>query len=81
MAVFKYFIRTDDGIRREGEIEASNISEAGELLKKDGNVTIVKREERDTSFDFMGPFLDRLNQKITRMKNRVPLNSMVFFVR
>ncbi len=81
MAVFRYLIRTGDGVRKEGEIEAGNIAEAGELLRKDGNVTIVKLEERDTSFDFMGPFLDRLNQKITRIKNHVPLNSMVFFVR
>jgi len=29
----------------------------------------------------MGPFLQRLNKKLTRYKHKVPLNSMVFFIR
>lgn len=82
MALFTYLIRNAEGNRTEGEIEATNIIEAGDLIRGEGdNITIVKLEEKDTSFDFMGPFLERLNKKVTRYKNRVPLNSMVFFIR
>ena len=82
MALFTYLIRNAEGNRTEGEIEATNIIEAGDLIRgEDDNITIVKLEEKDTSFDFMGPFLQRLNKKLTRYKHKVPLNSMVFFIR
>ena len=66
MALFTYLIRNAEGNRTEGEIEATNIIEAGDLIRgEDDNITIVKLEEKDTSFDFMGPFLQRLNKKLT----------------
>ncbi len=80
MSEFSYIVRTQDGIRREGMIEASNLNEASDLLRKDQYV-IVKLTERDTSFDFMGPFLDRLSLSVEKMKNRIPLSSIVFFTR
>ncbi|MFQ6609394.1 MAG: type II secretion system F family protein [Fidelibacterota bacterium] len=81
MATYTYLIRTGEGHRKEGVIEANNITEASEQLRTSNDVTIVKLSEKDTSFDFMGPFLDRLTKKVTKIKNRVPLNTMVFFVR
>lgn len=80
MSEFSYIVRTQDGIRREGMIEASNLNEASDLLRRDQYV-IVKLSERDTSFDFMGPFLDRLSLSVEKMKNRIPLSSIVFFTR
>jgi type IV pilus assembly protein PilC len=80
MPEFSYIIRTEDGSRKEGVIEASNLNDASDKLRLD-NSTIVKVSERDTSFDFMGPFLDRLSLSVEKMKNRIPLSILVFFTR
>lgn len=80
MPEFSYIIRTEDGSRKEGVIEASNLNEASDKLRLN-NSTIVKVSERDTSFDFMGPFLDRLSLSVEKMKNRIPLSILVFFTR
>lgn len=80
MSEFSYIVRTQEGLRREGLIEASNLNEASDLLRRDKFV-IVKLSERDTSFDFMGPFLDRLSLSVEKLKNWVPLSSIVFFTR
>jgi len=81
MATYSYLIRTGEGHRKEGLIEALNITDASDQLRTNGEITIVKLTEKDTSFDFMGPFLDRLNQRVSKIRNRVPLNTMVFFIR
>ena len=39
------------------------------------------RRARDSSFDFMGPFLDRLSLKLEKLKTRIPLKTLVFFTR
>ncbi|MBC8213507.1 MAG: type II secretion system F family protein [Candidatus Marinimicrobia bacterium] len=80
MPIFSYIIRTQDGVRKEGEIEANNRNEAAEELRSDKNI-IIKLAQKDTSFDFLGPFLDRLQYQITRFRNRVPLSTLVFFTR
>ncbi len=80
MATFTYLIRTPEGIRREGEVEAANILDATEILRKDNQI-VVKLTEKDTSIDFLTPFIVRFNQSIARLKARVPLNSIVFFTR
>ena len=80
MAQFNYIIRTQNGTRQEGSIDATNINEATEKLNSDG-FTVVKISERDTSFDFLTPFLKRLNLEIEKFKNRVPLSTLVFFTR
>ena len=80
MADFIYIVRTEEGVRREGVIEAANLNEASDKLRQD-NSTIVKVSERDTSFDFMGPFLDRLSISVEKIKNRIPLSILVFFTR
>ena len=80
MAQFNYIIRTQNGTRQEGSIDATNINEATEQLNSEG-FTVVKISERDTSFDFLTPFLKRLNLEIEKFKNRVPLSTLVFFTR
>ena len=80
MAQFNYIVRTQNGSRQEGSIDAANINEATEKLHTEG-LTVVKINERDTSFDFLTPFLERLNLEIEKFKNRVPLSTLVFFTR
>ena len=76
MPDFSFIARTEDGKRKEG----SNINEASNNLSAQ-NLTVVKLTERDTSFDFAGPFLDRLSLKLEKLKTRVPLKTIVFFTR
>jgi type IV pilus assembly protein PilC len=80
MAQFNYIVRTQSGSRQEGNIDAKNINEASEKLRSEG-LTVIKISERDTSFDFLTPFLERLNLEIEKFKNKVPLSTLVFFTR
>ena len=80
MPEFSYIARTQEGVRKEDTISAKNIKEASDLLVIE-NLSIVKITERDTSFDFMGPFMQRLNLSLDKFKNRIPLTSLVFFTR
>ena len=59
MAQFNYIVRTQEGTRQEGSIDADNINDASEKLRSDGLI-VVKITERDTSFDFLTPFRSRL---------------------
>jgi len=80
MAQFNYIVRTQNGTRQEGNIDANNINDASEKLRSEG-LTVIKISERDTSFDFLTPFLERLNLEIEKFKNKVPLSTLVFFTR
>ena len=80
MPEFSYIARTQEGVRKEDTISAKNIKEASDLLVIE-NLSIVKITERDTSFDFMGPFMQRFNLSLDKFKNRIPLTSLVFFTR
>ena len=80
MPQFTYIVRTQDGVRKEGTINSDNINQASEELRSDGLV-VVKITERDTTFDFLTPFLNRLNLEIEKFKNRIPLSILVFFTR
>ena len=80
MAQFNYIVRTQNGTRQEGNIDANNINDASEKLRSEG-LTVIKISERDTSFDFLTPFLERLNLEIDKFKNKVPLSTLVFFTR
>ena len=80
MPVFSYLIKDDTGSRREGEIRADSLDTA--MLKlAANNQIIVNLQEVDTSWDFIGPFIDEINLSIERMKNRIPLSNLVFFTR
>ena len=80
MPLFEYIVRTKEGKRLEGTIEAKTLNNANEkLLNK--KYTIVKLSEKEIVFDFLGPFLDRLSLSVEKIKNRVPLTTLVFFTR
>ena len=78
MAEFSYIIRNKNGIRETGDLKASNYNEAMLQLQNDGS-TVIKLNEKDTSFDFIKPFTDRLYLEIEKFKNRIPLSVLVFF--
>ena len=80
MPEFSYIARTQDGVRTEDVISAQNIKEASDLLLSQ-NLSIIKITERDTSFDFMAPFMERFNLSMEKLKNRTPLTTLVFFTR
>ena len=80
MSEFSYIARTQDGVRTEDVISAQNIKEASDLLLSQ-NLSIIKITERDTSFDFMAPFMERFNLSMEKLKNRTPLTTLVFFTR
>ena len=80
MAEFSYLARNKDGNRETGDLKAENYNLAVEQLQADG-LTVIKLTEKDTSFDFIKPFTDRLFLEIEKFKNRVPLKVLVFFTR
>tara|TARA_B100001989_G_scaffold201853_1_gene150260 strand:- start:820 stop:2061 length:1242 start_codon:yes stop_codon:yes gene_type:complete len=80
MAEFTYIVRTSKGSRESGEIKSDNYNTALDELQVDGN-TVIQLKERDTSFDFIKPFLDRLSVALEELKNKIPLNVLVFFTR
>ena len=80
MSQFDYIVRTQEGKRKEGSIDAKNINRASEKLSSQGLI-VIKISEKDSSFDFMGPFLDRLSLKLEKFRTRIPLKTLVFFTR
>ena len=50
MSQFNYIVRTKDGVRQEGTIDAENINIASEKLRTEGMI-VVKIDERDSSFE------------------------------
>ena len=80
MPDFNYIIRSEGGSRKTGSISAKNYNEAMDKLQMDNSV-VVKLTERDTSFDFFKPFLERLALEFEKFKNKVPLGILVFFTR
>ena len=80
MPEFNYIARNQDGVRIEDSITADNLKEASNKLLSD-KLSIIKISERDTSFDFMTPFMERFNISMEKLKTRVPLTNLVFFTR
>ena len=80
MPDFNYIVRTESGTRKTGSISANNYNEAIESLQAD-KLVVVKLTERDTSFDFFKPFIERLALEFDKFKNKVPLSVLVFFTR
>jgi len=80
MAVFQYVLKDTSGDRKEGEIKAATLDTAIQTLTAQDQVIITIKEE-DTSWDFLGPFLDEINLSFERLKNRIPLTNLVFFTR
>ena len=80
MAVFQYVLKDSSGDRKEGEIKAATLDTAIQTLTAQDQV-IITIKEQDTSWDFLGPFLDEINLSFERLKNRIPLTNLVFFTR
>ena len=80
MPVFSYLIKDNVGSRREGELRADSLDAAMQKLAANNQI-IVNLQEVDTSWDFIGPFIDEINLSIERLKNRIPLSNLVFFTR
>lgn len=80
MAVFQYLVKDDGGNRKEGQIHASSLDTAIQKLTSNEQV-IIRISEQDTTWDFLGPFLDEINLSVEKMKNRIPLSNLVFFTR
>ena len=80
MPVFSYLIKDNAGSRREGELRANSLDSAMQKLAANNQI-IVNLQEVDTSWDFIGPFIDELNLSLERLKNRIPLSNLVFFTR
>ena len=55
MPNFEYIVRTEDGKRLEGKIDAKTLNEASEKLYEK-KYTIVKLNEKEVAFEFLGPF-------------------------
>ena len=80
MPAYTYLIKDESGGRSEGQIKADNLDIAMQKLSSENQI-IVKLEEIDTTWDFIGPFIDEINLSIERFKNRIPLSNLVFFTR
>lgn len=80
MPTYAYIVRSENGVRSEGEIQAKNIAEATEALQEKGN-TVITLNEKDEEWGALGPFIDELSLAVTRFKTRVPLKNLVFFTR
>ena len=80
MPAYTYLTKDESGSRSEGQIKADNLDIAMQKLSADNQI-IVKLEEVDTTWDFIGPFIDEINLSIERFKNRIPLSNLVFFTR
>jgi len=80
MAVYQYIVKDDGGNRKEGQISASTLDNAIQKLTNQEQV-IIRIKEQDTTWDFLGPFLDEINLSVEKMKHRIPLGNLVFFTR
>jgi len=80
MPSFTYLTKDSQGKRNEGEIRAASIDDAAKKLAAEDQL-VIQIKEVDTSWDFIGPFLDEISLSIERFKNRIPLSNLVFFTR
>ncbi len=80
MATYSYLTKDSTGKRHEGEIRADSLDSASRKLMENDQI-IINLKEVDSSFDFLGPFLDEINLSLERWKNRIPLSNIVFFTR
>ena len=80
MPQFLYIARSPDGKRKQGSIDAENLTSAMELLSNQ-NLSVIKLDEKDVTFDFLNPFIDRFYLSLEKIKTRIPLSVLVFFTR
>ena len=77
MAEFSYIVRDEKGYRQTGNISSDNYNSAVEKLQSDG-LTIIKLIERDASFDFVKPFINRLSKIFCKIYSTIMSTSYNF---
>lgn len=77
MGTFTYLTKDASGKRHEGEIRADSIDIAAQKLSANDQV-VINLKEVDTTWDFLGPFVDEISLSIERFRNRIPLSNIVF---
>jgi len=82
MPQFQYVISDAKGIRREDRVRASNLDAAMQSLAKKGYKVISLREVRSALGESaMPPVWEQIQTSMERLKNHIPLNTLVFFTR
>jgi type II secretory pathway component PulF len=60
VSVFHYLVKNDEGSRSEGDIRAESMDLAIQKLTSNGQI-VISFNEVDSTFDFLGRFLDEIN--------------------
>ena len=82
MPQFRYVVTDGKGIRREDQLRASNLDSAMQTLNKKGYKVVSLREVRSAMGDAaMPPVYQQVQIKLERIRNHIPLNTLVFFTR
>ncbi len=82
MPQFQYVVTDPKGIRREDRIRAASLDAAMQALSKKGLKVISLREIRSAMGDAAMPSVaEQIQTNLERIKNHVPLASLVFFTR
>ncbi len=82
MPQFQYVVTDAKGIRREDRIRASNLDAAMQTLTRKGYKVVSLREMRSAMGEAaLPPISEQIQNKIERLKNHIPLNTLVFFTR
>ncbi|MCA9782326.1 MAG: type II secretion system F family protein [Calditrichaeota bacterium] len=79
MPTFNYVIRNAAGERIEAEMRAATMEAAIESLRSQG--TLVSLKERKVGESTQVTVLDKINLAFERVKQHIPLRSLVFFTR
>jgi len=80
VATYAYLTKDANGNRHEGEIRADSVDIAAQKLSQNNQI-IISLKEVDTTFDFLGPFIDEVSLSVEKIRNRIPLSNIVFFTR
>ncbi len=82
MPQFQYIITDAKGIRREDKLRASNLDVAMQTLAKKGYKVVSLREIRTAlSATALPPINEQIQVSVQRIKDFIPLNTLVFFTR
>lgn len=79
MPTFNYVIRNAAGERIEAELKSASMEAAIESLRSQG--TLVSLKERKVGETSQVTVLDKINLAFERVKQHIPLRSLVFFTR
>ncbi|MBM3326947.1 MAG: type II secretion system F family protein [Calditrichaeota bacterium] len=82
MPNFQYVVTDAKGIRREDRIRAANLDAAMQTLAKKGFKVVSLREVRAlTGEAALPPVAEQIQTRIDRIRQFIPLNTLVFFTR